>query len=374
MNLQELLEKLSQNQIAINWRIEENDWELINTTIFWNKFRWDVMSYKLEYFQKLRKKERNILKLQKQTYWEKLSEKDSAIIHSEINSVLLKIQFLRERFDIEAKKVEPDIYASERGNMDYYNLAFFWVTKKDIWKNNPITSCQYYEEKYSYSTLLDLILYAQSICPELKFEFGKFPNLIHRWGTILIPKKRFYTIRTIITIFFHETTHFFRSFNGEKNLWFKYWFSNYYQLEEGIAIYNEYLYGNKITNIWKFIPYYNACFEILLKDVTEDEKINSIFQILQCKWFNLEQSKKYYNRFHRYCSFWSSDFYLKDLVYNKWYKNVINLIHKNPENYNLIMAWDIWIKEIEQWLISSDNNYNSTLFFKKMVLKIKTLS
>jgi len=32
--LKELLEILSQNQVAINGSVEENEWELINTIIF----------------------------------------------------------------------------------------------------------------------------------------------------------------------------------------------------------------------------------------------------------------------------------------------------------------------------------------------------
>jgi len=66
---------------------------------------------------------------------------------------------------------------------------------------------------------------------------------------IKIPRRKFYSIKTIITIFFHETTHFFRSYNGERNLGFKYRFSDYYTLEEGIAIYNEHKYGNRIINL-----------------------------------------------------------------------------------------------------------------------------
>ena len=58
---------------------------------------------------------------------------------------------------------------------------------------------------------------------------------------------------------------------------FKFQFAGYSSLEEGIAIYNEYLYGNKICNYGSFIPYYNICIKYLLQDVSEEEKKESEF-------------------------------------------------------------------------------------------------
>jgi len=371
--LKELLEILSQNQVAINGSVEENEWELINTIIFWKKFRWDVMAYKKKFFRKLRLKEKNILILQERAYKEELSVVDKSILLSEIHASLIKIQFLREKFDIEAQKIDENIDVFENSNMDFYNKSLFWVTKKDIWEKISIDNCPIYVNTYTKKDLELLIQFSNTIFPDLRFEFWNFSNLSHSWWVIKIPRRKFYSIKTIITIFFHETTHFFRSYNGERNLGFKYRFSDYYTLEEGIAIYNEHKYGNRIINLWKFTPYYNACFQVLMQNIDENEKISKIYEILKCKGFSEEQSLKYYYRFNKYNVFWERNFYLKDLVYQKWYKNVTKLLHLNTLNYQKIMAWDIWIDEVSHWLVSADNNYNVSLYFNSMVKKIKAI-
>ena len=168
-------------------------------------------------------------------------------------------------------------------------------------------------------------------------------------------------------------THFFRTLNWKRNLWFAFQFSWYSTLEEGIAIYNEYYYGNKICDYGKFIPYYNLCILALIWDKSESEKKDEIFEILSNKWFDKQKSVQYYNRFYKYCELWWKYIFLKDLIYNNGYKNVQKLIRKDCNNYKKIMSGDIWLKELEQWLIDYNNNYDCKKFFKIMVKAIKNL-
>jgi len=83
------------------------------------------MAYKKKFFRKLRLKEKNILILQERAYKEELSVVDKSILLSEIHASLIKIQFLREKFDIEAQKIDENIDVFENSNMDFYNKSLF---------------------------------------------------------------------------------------------------------------------------------------------------------------------------------------------------------------------------------------------------------
>ena len=371
---QQLLEKISKVSIALNGRLEERDGMIINTIIFGSDFSWDVMEYKKKYFKKLRLKEISLLKIQQEIYREDLSEKELKILLQEIENRLLKLEFLRYIYNTEAQKIDPNIQVHYPYSIEIYNKAFYGVTKKDIGDNIQPHACNIYEKTYKKSELLILIDKAKSICPEIEFKFWKFPNFAHSRWVIKIPNQKYYNLQSLITLFFHETTHFFRTFNWTRNLGFPFQFAWYSTLEEWMAIYNEYTYGNKICNYGEFIPYYNLCIKVLCTDISESEKKDKIYEILSCKWFNRERSDQYYNRFYKYCQIWWNHLFLKDLIYYNWYKNVRRLIRKDSENYQKIMAGDIWIQELAQWLVEPENNYNSKKFFQYMVKEIRKIA
>lgn len=370
---EELLHRLSKVSVPIIWKIDE-DWDqIINTLIFKSNFVWDVIEYKKVYFKKLRFKEIQILNIQENVYKENLSENEKNILLQEIENRLLKLEFLRYIYNTEAQKIDSKIKVFYPYSIEIYNKAFFWVTKKDVWEHILPQNNREFKNIYSKVELLKLIKKAKFYCPEMEFKFWKYQNFSHNSWVLKIPNQKYYNIQNIITLFFHETTHFFRSFNGKRNLWFSFRFTWHPTLEEGMAIYNEYYYWNKICDYWVFVPYYNICIKILLTDICEEEKKNKIYEILSWKGFSRERSNQYYNRFYKYCDFWWTHLFLKDLIYYNWYKNVKRLIKKDSKNYENIMAWDIGIKELEQQLITSDNNFNHRKFFLQMTKEINKI-
>lgn len=370
---QELLHSLSKVSVSINGRIEEDGDQLINTKIFGANFSGDVMEYKQIYFKKLRRKEIELLKIQEQVYREILTDREQQILLQEIANRLLRLEFLRYIYNTEAKKIDPRVQVHYPYSIEIYNKAFFWVSKKDVWEHMRLEKCRTYENIYKKSELLELIQKAKAFCPELDFVFWKYTNLSHSSGVLKIPNQTHYNLQNIITLFFHETTHFFRTLNGKRNLWFAFQFAWYLTLEEWMAIYNEYYYGNKICDYGEFIPYYNLCISVLLLDIEEEEKKEKIYQILSCKWFDRERSYQYYNRFYKYCELWGTHLFLKDLIYYNGYRKVKKLIRKDPLNYERIMAWDIWIQELNQWLVLPENNYPHKAFFQYMLKEIIAL-
>jgi hypothetical protein len=64
---------------------------------------------------------------------------------------------------------------------------------------------------------LNIIKEVNEIFPNIKFNFGNYINLSHYNGLIKIPDKEEYTYKQIITIFFHEFSHFLRHQNSIRN-------------------------------------------------------------------------------------------------------------------------------------------------------------
>jgi hypothetical protein len=369
----QFLKQLSTIKIPINGRIEK-DWDqLINTIIFGNNFSRDVFLYKQIYFSKLRKKESALLRIQYDVYNAAIWEVQRDILIQEVENKLLKLEFLRYIYNTEAQKINPHIQVHYSYSIEIYNNAFFWVSKRNLQEEYILPVIQEYQNIYTKRQLLKLIKFANSMCSEIKFKFWKYSNFSHKGWIIYIPNQKYYNLQNIITLFFHELTHFFRSYNGEKNLWFSYQFAGYSTLEEGIAIYNEYLYWNKICEYGKFIPYYNICIQVLFQEIDEEEKKEKIIEILAHKWFSWEKSLQYYNRFYKYCELWWTRIFLKDLIYYNGYKNVKRLLRNNKCNYEKIMAWDIWIEELNANLISSEESFAHTKFFHAMVFEIKKI-
>lgn len=108
-----------------------------------------------------------------------------------------------------------------------------------------------------------------------------------------------------------------------------------------MAIYNEYLYGNKICDYGVFTPYYKMCLQVLRSDLSEKEKKRKICEILAHKGFDKKRSLKYYHRFYKFCAVGSKHIWLKDLIYYKGYGLVRELIAASPDAYDRLMAGDI---------------------------------
>lgn len=370
---QTLLEKISRVSIAINGRIEEDGDQLINTIIFWKDFKGDVHEYKKIYFRKLRLKELRLLRIEEEVYKSWLSDTQRDILLREIENRLLKLEFLRYIYNTEAQKIDSSVQIHYPYSIEIYNKAFFWVGKKSIWEYKLPKKSHTFPNIYTRKQLRELIKYAKELCPDLQFSFWKYPNFSHKSWVIKIPSQPYYNMQNIITLFFHEVTHFFRTYNGKRNLGFAFQFAGYSSLEEGIAIYNEYKYGNKICDYGSFIPYYDMCLAVLLEDISEQQKKDKIYVILSLKGFDRERSDQYYNRFYKYCRLGGDHLFLKDLIYHKGYKNVKKLIKKSPKNYDRIMSWDIGIPELESWIVWSENNYDYRSFFSLMVTKIRKI-
>lgn len=65
--------------------------------------------------------------------------------------------------------------------------------------------------------------------------------------------------------------------------------------------------------------------------------------------------------------------FLKELIYNNAYKNVLKLIEEDEKNYSKIMAWNIWLFELENNFVKSDKNIDSKKYFDLISEKIKNL-
>ena len=371
----EFLKKIATIEIDLIMPIKDIWFWEVNTAIFRKEFLelW-AQKYKIYFFEELSQKEIQLLKIQEDIQISSLDIKHKKILLWEIFLRLKKISFLRDVYDIEYQKIDPNITLVWEIDYDYYNNLFYGVTSDDLKKEYKIKECIPPNITFSKKELLELIEYSNSLIPDIKFKFWGYANYSHNKWTLNITNQKSYNLQNIISIFFHETIHFFRGYNGERNLWFRYKFENYNTLEEWIAIYNEYLYWNKLTNYWEFNPYYNICYQILIGDITETEKQAKIYKVLSCKWYNKEKSLWYYKRFYKYSEIWSQKKFLKDLVYQNWYDNVLELISEDPNNYEKIMAWNIWTRELERNIISYQNNIDSKKYFERMVYQIKKVS
>lgn len=375
------LEKLSVIKLELNRPVRVNaNFSIVNTAIFkkdfYQSYDCNLDKYKIAFFLELGTKEIKILKIKldveiKYEKW-KISNEERDILYSEINAKLTAIQFLKETYNIEAKKLNPE-YSYKEKEIDYkhYNKVLFWISNINHSSSFKLPeNCSDFPDIITKSQLKDLIKYSKSIEKNIKFKFWRFPNFSFDWKHIKITEKEKYNVQNIISIFFHETTHFYRHFNGLRNFGFNYSFVDYHTLEEWISLYNEYVYWNKITNYWKYIPYYNYCINILKQDIPEDEKKEQIYKILHCKGYNKVKSNSYYYRFNRYSKLSSKDFYLKDLIYSNAYKNVTQLLKKDSKNYEIIMSGRIWLNEITSKFYVTNKNADASKYFEKMSAKI----
>ena len=374
--LKKYLKKISEIKIEL---IETKliDWRILNLVLFWDKIPEDLVKYKKVFLKKMLEKTNKLLEIieeiQKSSIIS-LNKRDKQIIKKEIFVKLKKIEFLKKVYDVEANKLDFNyIIQEELENYDYYNKIFYWFTKENLKEKITISENKDLDIFISKENLIELLEFSKKIIPELKWNFWNFVGLSHDFGILNIPEEKEYNIKRIIAIFFHEMTHFLRYLNWKNNLWFDYIFTDYNDLEEGISTYNEYYYWNKIINYWKYNAYYDACYQVLLEDISQEEKKEKFFDILKNKGFDRKKTDLLYTRFYRYSKIWWKKLFLKELIYNNAYKNVKKLLEENPENRKKIMAGNIWLYELENNFINPKNNFEELQYFDIMVEKIKNI-
>jgi hypothetical protein len=368
------LKKISRNNVFFLKPIKKNN-ILQNPVIFWYWKIKDLKEHKYIYVWNLYKQKVKLEKILKsiKKNREELWEKYYKILVKEIKFIYKKIDFLKNIYDFEANKIDHKYEISyPEFDYDYYNKKFFWVTSKNISEDINILPLEDNKDTLTKIQLIELLDYSVLNVPWLKYKFWSFIFMSHSSGTLCIPNKKIYTLREVITLFFHEMTHFFRRYNSIRNFWTFYWFSDYLKIEEWFALYNEYMYWRKLIAWLKYNPYYDACYNILLnKELTEKEKKDKIIYILWVKWFTKEKSLNYYYRFYRFSKIGSNKFFLKDLIYTKWYKKVRSMIKINPYVYDYIFSWRIWISAIKENICEVRNNFDTKSYFSSILLEIK---
>ncbi len=363
------------------WSIEINlisikiiNWVFLNSAIFWDKIPEDLVKYKIVFLKKMLDKTEKLINIIEELNGDINKVALAPCIEKEIFVKLKKIEFLKKVYDVEANKLDSNYKIKEElEDYDYYNEIFYWFTQENLKHKIIISENKDTNIFVSKENLIKLLEFSKNLIPELKWNFWNFAGLSCNYNWLNIPDEKIYNIKRIIAIFFHEMTHFFRYLNWKKNLWFDCKFSDYESLDEWLTLYNEYYYWNKIINYWKYNAYYDKCYQILLEDISEKEKKEKIYQVLKNKWFDRKKTDLLYTRFYRYTKIWSNKLFLKELIYNNAYKNVSKLLKENSENYEKMMAGNIWIYELENNLVITKKNYDSKKYFNLIQKKISKL-
>ena len=385
MYFQSFLQQIASVKIEYTKRLIFNWDKIFNTAIFkedfFNLFDWNTEEYKKIYLSEIQLKSDTlqiiINKIRIAYKKNKLSKNQYKYLRWEIASKMSKLEFLAQAYDIEASKAYWK-NSIKKINYNKYNKIIFGfnklprlpLKKQDYLYND----CQRYQNIYTQSQLQELISYSSQIHPGLNLLISEVANSFFSNWTVHISQKDKYNIQDIITVFFHEATHYFRWKNWINNLWFAYRSSSCDDFEEGLALYNEYNYWNKICNYGSYVPYYNLCLSIIYKQkLSEEEKIHQIHEILSCKWFSQKKSLSYYHRFHRFTPYWSKTGWLKDALYYQSYILVNKLIDTDVANYDTLMSWRIWKKELQLGLYDISKNEDSALYFENMMQKIQSI-
>lgn len=391
MAFSEFLKRIARAHIEVNGAIQIGDNSIVNGAILTEKFfgfyKTDIHAYREWFFRRLYQKQERTEAISAeidQAYrLRHISLREYAILQRELIYTSTRLHFMEDVFDIEYAKYDPSFFYKEK-HIDYatyYRILFGIASLPPLLKTEEeylsSSVCSVIAQTSFSSDVLDqLISYSLSICSWLEFKFHKGVNNYFSGedGKIHITRQDIYTLQSIIVIFFHEATHYFRYKNGLKNFWFSYAFSNYTSLEEGVALYNEYYYGNQICHYWEFVPYYDLCLHRMMdKKTSEEEKKSHVARILAHKHFDTEKSLGYYYRFYRFAPIGSQRVYLKEAIYSVWMQNVEQLLFEDPDNYDIIMSGQIWILEIQNNLSVVDHNEDFRGYFEKMVIYIKSL-
>ncbi len=316
--------------------------------------------------EKIAKLNKNLEEIQKQN--------NNPLIKNEIKYNLVIHQLLLESFDVEANKLNPEYKISTPyPDYDYFSKKIYKISKQDIKQINYLPDKINFNLFISKENLQKLLNLAKDFFPKLNPKIWDYPNFFISRYTIKIPEKIFYNIQEIITLFFHEMSHFIRFLNMENNVWFIYQFSDSNELEEWISLYNEYFYWNQIIDYWQYYPFYHKVYNILMQKTSPEEKFNQITKILSYKWFNEDKCIKYYYRFYRFTPLGGENFIFKEAVYYNWYKKVKQLI-KDWESLDKLFSLKWWVQTINylmDWKQPKNVNYKK--YFETMVKEIKKL-
>ena len=352
-------------------------WDIvINTAVFWQEIPEDLVSYKEVFLSDMKNRKMNLMKIREDIYDNEENFLYKDILEEEIDYQIDVINFLVYTYDIEAQKIDPNYkIVDDLDNIDYdhFNKSFWWLSKWYLDQEFQLSKRSSLDIYLSKNEVIYLLESARLIIPKIRYDFGNYPNLAFNWWLLKIHDSEKFHVKDAISLIFHELTHFFRFENTKRNLWFFYSFSDYPTLEEGIAIYNEFKYWNRLIDYWWKDPIYDICFQYLLEDISEEEKKKKIWKLLRVKWFWKTKIEDYYNRFYRFTMIWSKNLYLKDLIYTKWYNNVKQLIEEDPDNYERILAWRVWVHTVRKGIIKPNNNLDSRAFFDEMEIIFKKL-
>lgn len=371
------LKEISKNNVTLLRPLKK--WHVIqNPVIFWY---WNITSlkylkdYRFIYLWNLYKQKSKLESILKkiEKNKDKLWDFYYKILVYEIKYIYHKIDFLKNVYDFEANKLDNRYKISyPEFDYDYYNKKFFWVSKKDIFLNTNIDFIENNSIKITKKQLIELLDFSVKKVPWLLYKFWNYAFMSHSKWTLVIPNQKLYSLREVITLFFHEMTHFFRRYNNIRNYNTNYGFSDYMKIEEGFALYNEYLYWRRLMPEIKYNPYYDACYLALLDEkLSQKQKQEKVYQILKNKWYSREKSLNYYYRFYRYSKIGSKQFFLKDLIYTKWYLKVKRLIKLDINNYNYIFSWRIWPRALKEKMYDFSNNFDTNSYFESILEEIK---
>jgi hypothetical protein len=106
------LEKISKIEVNIVSPIIKKDSKFYNTAIFSHPLTDSPIDYKEEYFTKLNKNSKKLLKIEKDIQNSDLQKKQKSSLLQEIYIRLQKIHFLKASYDIEAQKIDKNITVS----------------------------------------------------------------------------------------------------------------------------------------------------------------------------------------------------------------------------------------------------------------------
>jgi len=345
---------------------------MVNGKVY-QKWMFPSLSTKLEDIEKDKQLLLNKVKEYNKKLLEIKNKTTNEVLLKEIDYVIVKNKLLKETFDIEAKKLNSDYkIKDDYPNYDYFSKKIYWVDKSDIYEIWVLPCNRRFENyKISIDWFKQLLKNAEDFFPNIDIQFWSYANFSVNKDMIKIPIKNFYNIQEIITLFFHEMSHYVRYLNTKRNLGFFHIFSTNYKLEEWLALYNEHYYWNQILNYGEYYPYYHKVYNVLIKKLSPEEKFEQMYKILSCKWFDKEKVKKYYIRFYRFAPMHKEDFLLKESIYYFSYQNVKKYLDKWISlDYLMSSKWDLeTIGYFLKW--KNINNIDYKSFFEKMVIEIK---
>jgi len=364
--MKEALKNIKKNKIAM-FKFRVIDWKYVNISFFPDYLKnnkLDLLKYKKKYINKINIRKKVFLDI-------KNNFQKNLILSKEIDNLIEKIEFCKDVYDVEANKIDNKYKISKLPDYDFYSYKFYWINKNELEQINYLPEIKNYNIFFDKQELIKLIDKVLVFFPELRIIFSNVPNFVYNSWKIYIPDKEKYSIQEIIVIFFHELSHYIRWYNMQKNLWFVYAFSDNYELEEWIALYNEYFYWNQIIDYWNYYPYYHKVYNILMQDISKEDKLEQMYEILKYKGFSKEKTYNYFLRFYRFTPIGWNDFLLKEAIYYNSYKNILNLINGWVElDYLMSMKWGIEsIDYFLKWKRIKNVNYKK--YFETMVKEIK---